>query len=179
MKQSSFSLSSCPILAISTISSPLTGWNKEQKIMYIFGTLDLGKSLEIPELSISCLHAVKTRMFSSFPYPSLKLACWSGSTSRTFFFLTLTAWHFKAARFWQLPLTTPGLCVSCSQEVNFLVLSPKQNQNLRTISWVFILLHSVVHNTELLKKSMDNSKSPGVKERAGSPLCQSTPLKLL
>lgn len=43
--------------------------------MYGFGTLDLGKSLEILELSISCLHAVKTRMFSSFPTPSLKLAC--------------------------------------------------------------------------------------------------------
>lgn len=56
--------------------------------MYSFGTLDLGKSLEIPELSISCLHAVKTRMFSSFPNPSLKLACWSGSASSTFFFLT-------------------------------------------------------------------------------------------
>lgn len=54
--------------------------------MCIFGTLDLGKSLEIPELSISCLHAVKTRLYGSFPYRSLKLACWSGSASSKFFF---------------------------------------------------------------------------------------------
>lgn len=47
--------------------------------MYVFGTLDLGKSLEIPELSISCLHAVKTTMFSSFPNPSLRLACCQAS----------------------------------------------------------------------------------------------------
>lgn len=90
--------------------------------MYIFGTLDLGKSLEIPELSISCLHAVKTRMFSSFPYPSLKLACWSGSTSRTFFFSNTYSLTFQSSQILAASVDHPGavcLLQSRSQLLSF------------------------------------------------------------
>lgn len=88
--------------------------------MYIFGTLDLGKSLETPELSISCLHAVKTRMLSSFLNPRHKLAYWSGSASSTFFSNTL-----QPDRSQIYALATVELCVSCSPEVNVLALSSK------------------------------------------------------
>lgn len=92
--------------------------------MYGFGTLDLGKSLEIPELSISRLHAVKTRMFSSFPNPSLKLACWSGSAKSTFFFLTLKSLTFQSRQISAASIDHPGaLCVlqSRSQVLSFVL----------------------------------------------------------
>lgn len=83
--------------------------------MYIIGTLDLGKSQEIPELSISCVHAVKTKIFSSFPNPSLKLAWYASSK---FFSNTLQPDRSQISA-----LITLELCVSYSQEVNVLVLS--------------------------------------------------------